>query len=133
MPGIAEGFAVAGVKKAAQAAAKDIYSNSKSLARNTLDKLLVEFGAGFNKYLNRNYERCRYVKTLLHRIDPIRIETAYVDPSFEIKKDTVAGADFLFQLSTLKRIVVTGLGGSGKSMFMKHTHHKDSGSTCTGV
>jgi predicted NACHT family NTPase len=64
--------------------------STKRIAAGALDKLLVEFGSGFEKYIDRNYHKCRYVKTLLHRIDPIPIEAAHVDPSFMVRKKIVS-------------------------------------------
>jgi hypothetical protein len=118
---IKEAFALAAAKKAAEIAAQEIYVHTTSAAKASLNRLLVEFGVGFSKYLRRNFDRCRFVKTLLHRVDPIKIESAYVDPSLKIRNKTVSGEDVLAELADLKRVVVTGLGGSGKSMFIKKT------------
>jgi predicted NACHT family NTPase len=61
------------------------------------------------------------VKTLLHRIDPIPIEKAYVQPTLKIRNRLVAGNEFADEFENLKYIVLTGLGGSGKSFFLKYT------------
>jgi hypothetical protein len=103
-------LAIRPLTKVAEAAAKDIYAGTKRIAAGALDKLLVEFGSGFEKYIDRNYHKCRYVKTLLHRIDPIPIEAAYVDPSFMVRKKIVSGEDFPEQLGELKKVVIVGTG-----------------------
>jgi hypothetical protein len=121
VPALKTVAAIAAAKKAGEAAAEDIYKNTTSVAKGVRDKLLVEFGAGFSKYLKRNYERCKFVKTLLHRVDPIPIDTAYVEPTIGITKKQIPGSAFLEQLATLRRVTLTALGGSGKSMFLKNT------------
>ena len=113
--------AAAAVKKVAETAANDIYVGTTSAARKALDKLLVQFGVGFSTYIERTYSRCRFVKTILHRIDPIPIERAYIQPTLQIRNNVVTGSKLVEELDRLKNIVVTGTGGSGKSMFLKHT------------
>ena len=113
--------AAATVKKIAEAAAHDIYSGTASAARQAIDRLRVQFGVGFSKYIDRTYTKCRYVKTILHRIDPIAIEAAYIHPTLKIRNRLVIGSKFLEEFDSAKNIVVTGLGGSGKSFFLKYT------------
>jgi predicted NACHT family NTPase len=113
--------AAAAIKKVAETAAQDIYSGSASLARHAIDKLRVQFGVGFYRYTERTYSKCMSVKTILHRIDPIPIKTAYVEPTLKIKGVLIDGARFVEEFDRIKYVVVTGLGGSGKSFFLKHT------------
>ena len=63
------GLGASALLKVAEAAAKDIYTKTTGVAQKSLDKLLVQFGVGFKKYVDRNYRKCRFVKNLLHRID----------------------------------------------------------------
>jgi hypothetical protein len=79
-------LATKALTKVAETAAKEAYSKTKGIAKSSLDKMMVEFGIGFKSYIDRNYERCRYVKTLLHRIDPVPIESAYEDPYLQLRK-----------------------------------------------
>src|SRR5262249_31320793 len=67
----------------------------------------------------RNRARCGRVKTLLHRVEPIDIEKAFVDPKFQIKKTQIEGRDFPEHLIKRRNVVVVGLGGAGKSIFLK--------------
>src|ERR1700754_4040014 len=98
IPGAA---AVAAVKKVAEEAAHDIYGKTKSAAGKTIDKLLVQFGTGFSKYITRTYNKCRFVKTILHRIDPIPIESAYVHPTLLVQRKRVSGTQLLADLAEL--------------------------------
>jgi predicted NACHT family NTPase len=108
------------LNKVANSLLKDIADAAKGGARKSLGKLQAEFGVGFSKYIERNRRRCGHVKTLLHRVDPISIEKAYVDPALRLKKKTIEGSKFSERLDQLKNVVVVGMGGSGKSIFIKH-------------
>jgi hypothetical protein len=114
-------IATKAITKLAEEAAKEAYSTTKGFAKSSLNKLMVEFGVGFKQYIDQNYEKYRYVKTLLHLIDPIPIESAYVAPSFNLSKKILSSAQLFDQLETLKRIIVVAPAGSGKSMFIKYT------------
>jgi hypothetical protein len=104
-------LATKAITKVAETAAKEVYSTTKGLAKQSFDKMMVEFGVGFTSYINRNYERCRYVKTLLHRIDPIPIDSAYVNPYFELRKKQLSSDEFFSELGERKKIVIVAPGG----------------------
>jgi hypothetical protein len=109
----------ASLSKVAEGLAKELFQSAKGVAAKSVGKFQAEFGVGFEKYVQRNQNKCRFVKTLLHRIDPIPIEQAYVEPSLKISKEIVLGGAFPEKLNELKNIVIVGNGGSGKSMFIK--------------
>ena len=100
-------LAIQPLTKVAEAAAKDIYSGSKRIAAGALDKLLVEFGSGFEKYIDRNYQKCRKVKTLLHRVDPIPIEEAYVARWASRRGTTILDSPNIFRIR-ISRLRSTG-------------------------
>jgi NACHT domain len=108
-----------GLSKVAEGFAKELFESAKGVAAKSIGKLQAEFGVGFEKYVQRNQNKCRFVKTLLHRIDPIPIEQAYVEPSLKIEKEVILGSLFPEKLNKLKNVIIVGNGGSGKSMFMK--------------
>jgi hypothetical protein len=114
-------IATKAITKVAEEAAKEAYSATKGLAKSSLDRVMVEFGVGFKQYIDRNYEKYRYVKTLLNRIDPIPLESMYIAPSFKVRNKTVSSDHLFNELEQIKRIVIVGPAGSGKSIFMKHT------------
>lgn len=121
MPELGQTAVVAdALNKVANNLLKDIADATKGAARKSLGKLQAEFGVGFAKYVERNRRRCGLVKTLLHRIDPIPIENAYVDPALQVGKKIIDGSRFSESLDQLKSVVVVGTGGSGKSVFIKH-------------
>jgi predicted NACHT family NTPase len=105
--------------KVADSLLKELVDSARGLAAKSMGKFQVEFGVGFEKYIKRNQNKCRFVKTLLHRIDPIPIEQAYVEPCLKIAQESVPGSSFPEKLNVLKNVVIVGGGGSGKSMFLK--------------
>lgn len=109
----------AALSKVADSFAKELFQSAKVVAAKSMGKFQAEFGLGFEKYVQRNQKKCRFVKTLLHRIDPIPIEQAYGEPSLKIAKEIILGSSFPEVLNKLKNIIVVGNGGSGKSMFLK--------------
>ena len=108
-----------GLSKVAESFAKELFQSAKGVATKSLGKFQSEFGIGFEKYMSRNQNKCRFVKTLLHRIDPIPIEQAFVEPNLKIAKEIILGGCFPDKLNELKNVVIVGNGGSGKSMFLK--------------
>ena len=105
--------------KVADSLLKELFESAKGIAKKSMGKFQAEFGLGFEAYIRRNQNKCRFVKTLLHRIDPIPIEQAYVEPTLLVDKKIIKGASFPEKLNDLKNVVVVGNGGSGKSMFLK--------------
>lgn len=100
--------------------ASDLVKMGASAGRKQLAKLSVDFEYGFKEFLERNYKRISRVKTLLNPTVPISVETAYVSPSFELDHDELTEDDFISLIAEQRFIVVTGIGGSGKSIFLKH-------------
>src|SRR5690349_14920826 len=111
----------AGITQAITSLSAELVKVTAAAARTHAEKLLVEFQVGFRAYVERNYDRCSKVKTLLHRYEPVSIETAYVAPRLRFGKNTIPERDFLPFIAKAKRIVITGIAGSGKSMLLKHT------------
>lgn len=98
-----------------------------SLARNigrftkpVIDKAVVDLGLGFTNYLVASYNRCRYFKTILNQAQPLEVAQHYVHNTLSCGQNTVTDDELIQKLSKLKYVVVSGLAGSGKSMFMKY-------------
>jgi predicted NACHT family NTPase len=110
----------AGISQAITSICNDLVTATVDSARGQAEKLLVEFQIGFGKYLERNYERCSKVKTLLHRYEPIEIESAYVPPRLKFGRHTINQRSFIDLLKKRHKTVIVGMAGSGKSMLLKH-------------
>lgn len=75
---------------------------------------------GHPYYISAHYNKCETVRTLIKRDAPTKIEDIYISPDFSIDGE-VFSADQVLKKSCidLDRIVITGLAGSGKSVFLK--------------
>lgn len=75
---------------------------------------------GLPDYLAAHYAKCETLKTLLNRNDPIPLADCFVAPDFKFMRQTTSSFDFLRQASDAgDKVVITGLAGSGKSVFLK--------------
>ena len=86
-----------------------------------IDKFIVNANFGYKTYLQKTYQKCRFFKTLLNPFDPLDIIDNYVPLKFRTgferqEIDDEAVIDRLFRGDDL---VITGLAGSGKSIFLK--------------
>jgi NACHT domain-containing protein len=113
---------LAGISQATAAICKDIVMSTVGLAKSQAEKLAAELELGFKKLTQRTLERCAKVKTLLHRYEPIEIERAYVHPTIGFARTEADQAAFLKLFQQHARIVITGMAGSGKSMFLRYLY-----------
>jgi hypothetical protein len=91
-----------------------------NLTRGVIDKAIVDLRIGFQQYLNNSYSRCRHYKTILNPNQPIEIRSNYLNITMSSGKNSVEDTAIIDNLQTYRRVVVTGLAGIGKSMFMKY-------------
>ena len=90
------------------------------IAKSTTDKLAIDFRLGFSEFLSLSYDRCRFFKTILNRNQPLELLAQYIHLSLSCGSETLTDDQLVKEISTRKHVVVTGLAGSGKSMFMKY-------------
>jgi len=90
------------------------------IAKATIDALAVDLRIGFSDYLNLSYERCRLFKTILNPNQPLDLVSNYVHVSLTCGSEKLDDDELITELAKRKHIVVVGLAGSGKSMFMKY-------------
>jgi hypothetical protein len=100
--------------------AKDVLKAGTAFGRKQIGKLAVDFEFGFKEYLDRNYRRLSIVKTLLNPATPVSLEATYVAPSLAIGEKRLTEDQFISRIKKDKFFVITGMGGSGKSIFLKH-------------
>ncbi|MDP9940643.1 NACHT domain-containing protein [Ectopseudomonas alcaliphila] len=89
------------------------------IGKDALSKLKVNLDTCLREYLERSYERYSKTKTLLYRERPVDIKSYYVRTNLGLEGEIVLEHEFLEQIKSKKRIVVTGTAGSGKSTFCK--------------
>ena len=77
---------------------------------------------GLPDYLAANYDKCETLKTLLNRNDPVALADCFVAPDFRLKGHVISSSEFLDHVNqTGDKVVITGLAGSGKSVFLKYS------------
>jgi hypothetical protein len=108
------------VKKTLDGLAPTIRKGAGAIAKHLVDKAIANFQIGFGPYLNTSYERCKTVKTLLSQDRPLALLDIYVHLFLDCKNTHLIDDDLIENLSTYRRLVITGLAGCGKSMFMKY-------------
>lgn len=118
--GIALGAVAA--KAIEKSTARLIDNLSFKTAKDRYDAIIFDLKKGLPDYLAANYDRCQTLKTLLNRNDPIKLEDCFVAPDFNLKEEIISTNNFLTRVNESGgKVVVTGLAGSGKSVFLKYS------------
>lgn len=95
---------------------------SLKFAKDKYDALRLVLDKGLPSYLEANYAKCETLKTLLNRNDPIALEDCFVAPDFKTIGGRISSDEFLGQVNQSGgKVVITGLAGSGKSVFLKYS------------
>lgn len=94
---------------------------AKKMGRNAYDSFIASYTNIFSEHLQATQQRCSSIKTILHRDIPVSLESQYVTIYFENSSETeIADAELSRTIEEVgSAIVICGLAGSGKSMFMK--------------
>ena len=114
-------------------AAKAISKSTASLidkisfrfAKDKYEIITFKLNKGLPSYLAANYAKCETLKTLLNRNDPIALEDCFVAPDFKLQESTISSTELLSHVNTFSsKVIVTGLAGSGKSVFLKYSFRR---------
>ena len=73
----------------------------------------------YTPYLNNTYNKCSKIKTILGHDKPIELENLYVQSYFKCDEQVISDVELMQRVRDNERIVVTGFGGIGKTIFMK--------------
>ena len=84
------------------------------------ERLRLEFASTFTRYLDRITKKYCFIKTLFYSDSPRYIYDFYVLQDLKNSRGPVEDADVRTLLALGTRFLVTGTGGSGKSIFMRH-------------
>ena len=120
--GMGKAMGAAAANEAIKASSKAFVESAKRAIPSLRDHIAAEFLLGFEAYTSRVYNKCKEYKTILNQEYPVSTEESYASLKFSINDETCDDLDLLDlnYLSERKRIVITGLAGSGKSIFMKY-------------
>jgi predicted NACHT family NTPase len=100
--------------------AKRLADGLASLTVSAADQLAFTFRKGFSEYLETSYNKCRLFKTILNPSVPLELKKHYVHVLLTRSNRKLLDELLINELPALKCVVVTGLAGSGKSMFMRY-------------
>jgi predicted NACHT family NTPase len=92
-----------------------------SIAKDQIQKIRLDWKVGFKKLSENQYAKCSRVKTLLYRYEPAELAKIYVPTTFSIPKNdqNIVDRTLIANATEGKRYIISGLAGSGKSMFMR--------------
>ena len=102
--------------------ARLVDSISFKFAKEKYEVVKFVLSRGLPAYLAANYAKCETLKTLLNRNDPIALTDCFVAPDFNLKGAIISSTAFLDHINQSgDKVVITGLAGSGKSVFLKYS------------
>lgn len=108
------------VAKAVEGIGIKLSSQIGRFAKPIVDRAVVDLGIGFRAYLEASYNRCRYFKTILNQAQPLEVLPYYVHNKLYCGNKHITDDELIIKIDRYKHVVITGLAGSGKSMFMKY-------------
>ncbi|KJZ10519.1 hypothetical protein TW85_19930 [Marinomonas sp. S3726] len=98
---------------------KPVFDGAKLATKDIYEKLKVNIGFCFSKYLERNYVKYSKTKTVLYRGAPVNLKDFYIRTNLSVNDVEVDEADFLKKIEKNKKLIVSGAAGTGKSTFCK--------------
>jgi Predicted NTPase (NACHT family) len=96
--------------------AASVIANAGRKTLELLSNIEVDYGA----HLAASFERCTKIKTILNRDEPVDLLSQYVGLKFSNSKKDYDDIDVIDQIWAKKKIVISGTGGGGKTIFMKY-------------
>ena len=98
-----------------------IVSGVVKKSQKTWERLKVDFGLAFSKYLEQSYGKYSTAKTLLYTDKPRPIRDFFVIPTLQCGRDGSITANGIHDVVGPHRfVIIRGAGGIGKSTLMKH-------------
>ncbi len=100
---------------------KKIVAAASRIGSSALDRAKIKLEIGVRPYLEVSHGRCRFYKTLLNPYEPCDLDQTYIHVSLTSKStsENVEDLALIYDFLDSQKIVVTGLAGCGKSMFMR--------------
>ncbi|MDI9521021.1 MAG: NACHT domain-containing protein [Bacillota bacterium] len=99
---------------------KNFLSKCKKYLKDMSKELAVDFGNAYKKYLSNTRQRNAKVKTLLYRHEPKDIYSFYECIGLCLGRKIVDTSVVGNVLAYGSKLIITGTGGIGKSMLLKH-------------
>lgn len=97
-----------------------IYDFGKSVFGKVDTNVQIALKTAYTKYLVATQKKYSKSKSFFIRHEPVDLYTYYVPTGIACDKKTITRPSFRGLVDTSSRVVITGSGGSGKSILMKH-------------
>jgi len=121
---IAEGLALTVGLKAATPVVTAAVQQAIEVLKNTTasisERAARELRLGYSDFLVASYNRCQQVRTVVTGDQPVPLLDVYVPLSLKSDGMRIDDIDLSGSLEQIRRLVISGTGGAGKSMLMKY-------------
>lgn len=104
--------------------AKEAVRGTTSAISRKLNSARASMRSGFDKYFRASAKRTGFVKTLVSQSEPIDFYDIYVPLDFTMEDITHTDESVIDQISSRRKILIRGLAGEGKSIFIKHVNNR---------
>ena len=98
---------------------KSFLKGLKEKSLDFLSKKYAIFAADFDQYLSSTYQKCNFIRTVITKDRPYEIKKIYVDGYFKCANNIIQDRELSQLIRDNIRVVVTGFGGIGKTVFAK--------------
>ncbi|MFT3938763.1 NACHT domain-containing protein [Rhodopseudomonas sp.] len=112
--------ATGGAIRAVTALGSRITQTLSTSLSGALREMAVNATTNFGPHLNATFHRCTKIKTLINPDEPANILTRYVALKFRCGQRAFDDYATIEEIRTRKRVVISGTGGSGKTIFTKY-------------
>ncbi len=108
------------ISSLATSVAKSIIKKTGEVIKDTSNKVEIAIGRAYINYLNRAKESHELIKTILYRHEPKYIYSFFECINLRYQHKDIDTSDINNVLNVGNKIIITGTGGVGKSVMMKH-------------
>lgn len=106
--------------KAVEALAKRMISSLGGAINAQLREIVTNLKTNFGPHLEITYDRCTKIKTLISRDEPVTLLAEYVPLRFRCQNAEYDDNSTIEEIRKRKRVVISGTGGGGKTIFTKY-------------
>ena len=103
-------------------AIKGAWSKTRKWFKDLDSKDAIRYGTAYEEYLDNTYRKYSKIKTIIYRRVPKDLYSFYECIGLSYNGKTIDTCDINNILNTGKKIIITGSGGMGKSILLKHLY-----------
>ena len=105
-----------------ESAIKGAWNKAKQWFKDLDSKDAIKYGTAYEEYLDNTYRKYSKIKTIIYRRVPKDLYSFYECIGISFNGKTIDTNDINNILNVGKKIVITGSGGMGKSILLKHLY-----------